>query len=58
MKAVLVVLLISISTIYSDNTIEVNPFDTNTLTPIEKDKLLSCAEIISSKVQVDSVIHN
>jgi hypothetical protein len=56
MKTALVVLLITLSAISTDQTIEVNPFDTNQLSPIEKDKLLACAEIISSKVQQDGVI--
>lgn len=56
MKTVLVLLLIALSAFNSQETIEVNPFDTNKLSPIEKDKLLACAEIISSKVQQDGVI--
>jgi hypothetical protein len=56
MKTALVVLLITLSAIYTQETIEVNPFDTNQLSAIEKDKLLACAEIISSKVQQDAVI--
>jgi hypothetical protein len=55
MKSALVVLLISISAIFSEDTIEANPFDVNSMSPIEQDKLLTCAEMISSKVQLDSV---
>jgi hypothetical protein len=58
MKAILVIFLIAISTIHSDKTIEVNPFDSNSISPIEKDKLLTCAEMISSKIQLDSVFNN
>lgn len=55
MKAELFILFIFVTVIYSAEVIEANPFDASSVPPLDQDKLLACAEMITSKAQNDQV---
>ena len=52
-------IVIALSSQVPDAEVEMSDnFVPPSLTPVEKDKLLACAEIISSKISLDNVLFN